>query len=131
MALTPLLHLFLHAVYDYCPIPGKSNVLFVVLHASFPPADPADYTSPLDRDPAIILPRAETWVYPSFSLAQRQFVYGRLQNITRDLLHRFFIPMQAAGGHTPSVSPLISARSRGDPKYGLPACRPLSDLPCT
>lgn len=111
---TPLLHPFLRAVHDYCPPPGKSIVLFVILHASFPAARPEDYTSTLHRDPCTVLRRAETWLDPALTPPQRQFVYRRLQTIAEDLLHGFFIPLQVAGGHTPAVSPLLSAQSRGD-----------------
>lgn len=113
-ARTPLLHPFLRALHDYCPAPGKSNVLFVVLHATFPPAFPGDYTSSLHRDPEIVLLRAVAWLNSSLTPPQRQFVYRRLQTIAEDLLHGFFVPLQAAGGRTTSASPLISPRSRGE-----------------
>lgn len=111
---TPLLDPFLLALHDHCPVPGKSNVLFVILHASFPPAFPGDYTSPQHRDPTEVLLRAEAWLDPSLTSTQRQVVYRRLQTIAKDLLHGFFVPLQAAGGATPAVSPLIPARSGGD-----------------
>lgn len=94
----PLLHPFFLALHEHCPTTGKSNVLFVILHALFPPSDCAS----LHRDPTAILLRARAWLQkPSANVARCVDVYDRLQTLADDLLRGFFIPFQAAGGHTP------------------------------
>lgn len=119
-ARTPLLHPFFLALHEHCPAPGKSIIVFVVLHALFPPAlvPPGvdrDYTDSLHRAPSAILPRARHWLQPTFSHAARALVYSTMQTLADDLIRGFFVPLQAAGGQTPSsVSPLISPRSTGD-----------------
>ncbi|KAL0631723.1 hypothetical protein Q9L58_009415, partial [Maublancomyces gigas] len=119
-ARTPLLHPFFFALHEHCPAPGKSIIVFVVRHALFPPAlvppgADRDYTDPLHCAPSAILPRARHWLQPTFSHAARTIVYSTLQTLADDLIRGFFVPLQAAGGQTPSsVSPLISPRSTGD-----------------
>lgn len=121
---TPLLNAFFLALYDHCPASGKSNVLFVVLHACFRPALPGDYisTSTEHQDPTAVLPRVEAWLNPGITSTQRQVVYRRLQTIAEDILHGFFVPLQAAGSRAPAVFPLIPARSGGD--VGQPPSTP-------
>lgn len=125
---SPLLHPFFITLHEHCPTPGKAGLLFVLLHALFPPAPvtPAidgDYTNPILRTPSVILTRARAWLYPAFSNAERENVFCTLQTLADDLIRGFFVPLQATGGQTPSaVSPLISVRSCGDvgPEQGIP-----------
>lgn len=117
----PLIHLFFQHMHEQCPsMPGRDNVLLVVLHALFPPPPPHLYESPSQRYPSAILPRARVWLQPSFSPADRANVYARLQILANDLIQGFFAPLKASGGRTPAVSPLITAHSRTEvePDHG-------------
>lgn len=111
-------HKLFECLFFYCPTTaGRNNIVRMVLIALFAPnPDPADYTA---RSLTSILPLARQ--YLSSTPPQQAAIFATLQLLAHEVLNSFFIPLQAQGRNTPSVTSLISptSRSEASPHQGV------------
>lgn len=92
------LHRFFRALYDHCPtIPGRINVLRMVLLVLFPNSD---NTIPTSRSLGATLLRARRVYTPAIHSA----VFETFGSIAKDLLEGLFVPLKAQGGTTPTFT---------------------------